>query len=138
MKRRTVLVLTGTTLLGLAIAGSPQAGLAQSDPMIGTWQLNLAKSKYSPGPPPRSQTVTVQAEGQGIKPTYTGTGANGNPNNVVVTDVFDGMPHPPPDNPYFDAVAQTRANAYVFISSRTKAGKLVSTVINGCPRTARR
>jgi hypothetical protein len=36
---------------------------AQSDPFLGTWQLDLAKSKFSPGPPPSGQTLSVQGEG---------------------------------------------------------------------------
>jgi hypothetical protein len=127
MKRRTVLVLTGTTLLALAIAGIPQASFAQSDPLLGTWQLNLTKSKYSPGPPPRSNTTNIQAEGQGIKVTITGTAANGNPINIAITRVFDGIAHPVTGNPNFDAVATMRVDAYAFITSRTKAGKLVQT-----------
>jgi hypothetical protein len=38
---------------------------AQSNPSIGTWKLNLAKSKYSPGPPPKSQTTKIEAVGMG-------------------------------------------------------------------------
>jgi hypothetical protein len=51
MNRRT---LTTMVLLGLAVATAfPQIACAQTDPFLGTWQLNLAKSKYSPGPPHR-------------------------------------------------------------------------------------
>ena len=46
---------------------SPQASFAQTDPWLGTWKLNLAKSTYSPGPPPKSLTVTIEAAGQGMK-----------------------------------------------------------------------
>jgi hypothetical protein len=130
MKRRTALVLTGTTLLGLAIAGlTHEAGFAQSDPFLGTWQLNLAKSKYSPGPPPRSSTQNIQAEGQNDKVTTTGTDPNGNPTNTVFTGVYDGMPHPPTNpSPNFDSHADTRVDAYTHIHSYTKAGKLVGTL----------
>ncbi|MDQ2713237.1 MAG: hypothetical protein M3Y24_13580 [Acidobacteriota bacterium] len=52
----------------LAILFAPAVVLtAQTDqagPFIGTWQLNVAKSKYSPGPAPKSQTVTVAPEGK--------------------------------------------------------------------------
>jgi hypothetical protein len=127
MKRRTVLVLTGMTLLSLAIAGLPQAGFAQSDPFVATWQLNLAKSTYSPGPAPRSQMQNVQAEGQTHKVTTTGTDANGNPTNTVLTVFFDGMPHPPNNpSPNFDAIASTRVDAYNMILTSSKAGKLVA------------
>jgi hypothetical protein len=47
MNRR--IMLTSIALLGLAVATSPERGLAQSDPLTGLWQLNVAKSKYSPG-----------------------------------------------------------------------------------------
>jgi hypothetical protein len=130
MTRRRTLTLTTMALLGLAIAALPQVGFAQSDPSLGSWQLNLAKSKYSPGPPPKSLTVNAQAEGQGLKITFTGIGANGNPISVVVTDVLDGMPHPDPYNPNFDAIASTRVDAYTMIFSLTKAGKLVGTQTN--------
>jgi hypothetical protein len=86
MTRRTLLVLTGMSLLVLAISALPQPGFAQSDPLLGTWQLNLTKSKYSPGLAPRSRTVNIiQVEGQNLKFTVTGTDANGNPINIVDT-----------------------------------------------------
>jgi hypothetical protein len=130
MKRLTVLVLTGPTLLSLAFAAFPQASFAQSNPFVGTWQLNLAKSKFSPGPPPRSQTVDVQAvdvqvEGQGLKVTTNGVGAEGNPTGIAFALVFDGIPHPT-GNPNFDAGTAARLDAYTLITSRSKAGKLVS------------
>ena len=52
MNRRT---FTTTALLGLAVATAlPQAGLAQSNPWLGMWKLNLAKSTYPPGQAPKS------------------------------------------------------------------------------------
>ena len=42
MKRRTMLMLM---LLGLGIASFPQVASAQSSPLIGTWKLNVEKSK---------------------------------------------------------------------------------------------
>ena len=126
MNARTTCVLTGMGLLGLAIAALPELGFAQSDPFPGTWQLNLAKSKYSPGPPPKSQTANIQVEGQDQQVTITGVGADGSPIRIMFTMAFDAMPHPS-RNPAFDAVANTRVDAYTIISSRTNAGKLVGT-----------
>jgi hypothetical protein len=127
MKRRTTLMLTGMVLLALAVAAFPQVSFAQSNPFVGTWQLNLAKSKYSPGPPPKSQTANIQAEGQGERATITGVGAEGNPINITLTSVFDGMPHPVVGDPKQDAYASTRVDAYTHIYSDFKAGKLVGT-----------
>jgi hypothetical protein len=38
---------------------------AQGDAHVGTWELDLARSTFSPGPAPRRQTLTYRAEGQG-------------------------------------------------------------------------
>jgi hypothetical protein len=66
MTRRTTSMLTCLALLTLGTFALPQTGFAQSDPFAGLWQLNVAKSKYSPGLPPKSQTVYIQgAAGRG-------------------------------------------------------------------------
>jgi hypothetical protein len=67
MNRRTTLMLIGVT--GLIIATLPQLGFAQSDPLTGLWQINLAKTQFSPGPGPKSQTLNIQGEGQNRKAT---------------------------------------------------------------------
>jgi hypothetical protein len=38
----------------------------KSDPVIGTWTLNVAKSKFEPGPAAKSGTVTFMAAGDGV------------------------------------------------------------------------
>jgi hypothetical protein len=124
MYRRTLMT---TALLSLAVATAlPQTGFSQTDPRLGTWRLNLAKSKFS-GPAPRSQTVNTEAaEGQNLKNTVTGVGANGNPINNTFTGIIDGVPHPV-SNANFDTIASTRVDAYTMINSFMKAGKLVRT-----------
>ena len=37
-----------------------------SNPMIGTWKLNPAKSKFTPGPGPKSLTVKIEPAGKGV------------------------------------------------------------------------
>jgi hypothetical protein len=115
-------------LLGVPVATVlPQIAFAQTDPFLGTWQLDLAKSKYSPGPPPKSRTVTAQAERQGLRATITGVNGEGNPINYTQTPIFDGLPHPVAGDPNQDAYAATRVDAYTQIFSDFKAGKLVGT-----------
>ena len=51
--------------------------LAQADPFAGTWTLNVAKSKYDPGPTPKSGSVTFSSKGDNVKAVIdgmTGTG----------------------------------------------------------------
>ena len=52
---------TWAVVISVAIAASGAAPIAQGIPGIGTWKLNVAKSKYSPGPAPKSATVTFSA-----------------------------------------------------------------------------
>ena len=126
MNRRT---FTTKALLGLAVATAlPQAGLAQSNPEIGTWKLNLAKSKYSPGPPPRSNTAIWEAVGQGVRVTAEGIDAQGNPMKAVFGPNFsDGKSYPITGSPAYDSASTKQVNASTFESTRTKAGRVVQT-----------
>ena len=125
MNKRTTLMLSGMILLGLAAL--PQVGFAQSDPFLGLWQLNLAKSKFSPGPPPKSLTDYTQGEGQNRKLTGVSIDAEGNPHIAVFMHIYDGQPHPSTGIRDFDESIYTRVDAYTVNVSRTKAGKLVQT-----------
>ena len=126
MNRRA---FTTVALLSLAVVTAlPQAGLAQSDPRIGTWKLNLAKSKYSPGPPPRSNTVIYEAVGQGLRARGEGVDAQGNPTKTDSGVFFyDGKSYPTTGNPDYDASSYKQVNASTFEFTRTKAGRVVQT-----------
>ncbi|MCI0337838.1 MAG: hypothetical protein L0226_09690 [Acidobacteria bacterium] len=106
---------------------SPLSGFAQTDPAIGTWKFNLAKSKFSPGPPPKSLTLTEEAVGQGIKVTAKGTNAEGQPIDSQFTANFDGKDYPVTGNPISDTITLKRINAYKVEYTLKKAGKVVST-----------
>jgi hypothetical protein len=51
--------------------------LAQSNPFVGTWKLNLAKSKFISGTPPKEGMFTVQRVGDEDQITVNGTAADG-------------------------------------------------------------
>jgi hypothetical protein len=127
MKRRTIIMLTGMTLLGLVFAASPQVALAQSDPLDGVWQLSLAKSKLI-GPLAGFKSIThyFHGEGQNRRDTLVGIDAQGNPRSAVFMDIYDGQPHPTTGSTY-DASATTRIDAHTINFSLTKAGKVVMT-----------
>jgi hypothetical protein len=40
---------------------------AQADPRVGSWKLNLEKSKFNPGEAPKSDIRTYVAEGDGVR-----------------------------------------------------------------------
>jgi hypothetical protein len=105
----------------------PQVALAQSDPHLGTWVLNVGKSKYTPGPTPKEQTSVYSAAGQGIKVATKGTSADGKPTATEFTGNFDGRDHPVTGNPDWDAVSLKRVDSQTIEFTRKKGGKSVQT-----------
>ena len=65
--------------------------IAQSNPQIWTWKLNLVKSKY---PPVRSLTLNIRQDGQNMIDTVELIDIQGNTSTGVVMHVYDGLPHP--------------------------------------------
>jgi hypothetical protein len=72
----------------------PRIALAQSE-LVGTWKLNVEKSKFNPGPAPKSSVLTYEAVGEGVKVTNDGINAQGNPTKSVFGPLTnDGKPSP--------------------------------------------
>ena len=113
---------------GLSLVLVPaRALLAQSDPAVGTWKLNAAKSKYNPGPPPRSQTLTISAAGNGVTVMSRGTDGAGKPLATDYTVAFDGKDVPVKGSPSYDATSAKRVDANTTELTRRKGGKIVQT-----------
>jgi hypothetical protein len=79
-------------LILTSVAAAPL--LAQGNPFVGTWKLNVAKSKFEPGPAPKSQTRTVVAQGDGAKYSFEGVGGDGTPYSYSFTVNYDGKDYP--------------------------------------------
>jgi hypothetical protein len=130
MKRVKSSVIASVVLVGglSLVIGSTRAVLAQSDPAIGTWKLNAAKSRYNPGPPPKSQTITITAAGNGITVMSRGTDAAGKPLATDYTVAFDGKDVPVKGSPSYDMTSAKRVDANTTELTRKKAGKAVQSV----------
>lgn len=122
MKR--TLAFASVIVLAVLVSG---AVLAQSNPAVGTWKLNTAKSKFSPGPALQSLTITIEAQGDGIKSSAEVTAADGSHTASSYTANYDGK-----DNPISgtgpggaDTVALKRINSNTTKSTFKKAGKVV-------------
>jgi hypothetical protein len=117
-------------MLGLAavvLAVAAVAAAQQKDPLVGTWNLNLAKSKYSPGPPPKSATTTYEAAGKGYKVSVKMEPASGPAQQWSYTTQLDGKDSPITGNPNADAVAVKRIDANTLESESKQGGKVVVT-----------
>jgi hypothetical protein len=118
-------VLALGVVLGADIANlSAQA----SDPRIGTWKLNLAKSKYSPGPAPQALTVKVEPSGQGEKVTTEFVNADATRTTTEYTANFDGKDSPLTGSAIADTVSLKRTNARTTVRTDKKGGKVVQTL----------
>ena len=71
MKARTIILTVMVCMVAAAMCFA-------SDPTMGTWKLNEAKSKVPAGLP-KYVTVVYEAAGDKVKITVDGTGADGQP-----------------------------------------------------------
>jgi hypothetical protein len=67
---------------------------AENDPRIGTWKLNVAKSKATPGPLPASETRTYEAQGSDIMVAADINDAKGNHRTTNTNVTADGKDRP--------------------------------------------
>ena len=82
--RRASLFTAVAITLAVALGGT---AFAQA---VGTWKLNLAKSKYQQGQAPKSTTLVYEAAGAGIKVTVDQVPADGPAIHYTVTSNYDG------------------------------------------------
>jgi hypothetical protein len=115
-----------TTLLLVALVLNVSA--APADQQSGTWKMNPAKSKYSPGPAPKSITVTIASDADNIKLTSDGIDATGNPTHIEYTAKYDGKDYPITGAPNADTVALERLDASTIRSTTKKGDQVVMTV----------
>jgi hypothetical protein len=134
MRMKRIFVLASLLALSLAAAGPvfswAQSNSAQGNPDIGVWKLNVAKSKYVPGPGPRSQTRTVVPlpQGGGVKVTIEGVSGSGKTINYTYNTNYGGADSPltgvgfPSDA---NTIAVKRINANTTTQTDKKDGQVI-------------
>ena len=124
MKRVTI---RGALFACLAVFTWLAVPYAQTDPSIGTWHLNVAKSKYDPGPAPKSNVVVIEAAGKGIKVTTKGVGPDGTPTATSYSSNLDGSDSPAQGTAAagYDTMALKRIDAQRVEGTRKLKGKVV-------------
>ena len=109
--------------LGVVLGGT---AFAQTDPNLGTWKLNLAKSKYEPEPPPMSETRVFEPwESDGVKFMGIRVLADGTRMTVGFLAHYDGKDCKVTGNPDLDTVALKRVDANTTEATYKKGGKVV-------------
>ena len=120
----------GSALLGFALAMVAIGASAQQakNPEVGTWKLNVEKSKYSPGTPAKSGMITVEAAGNGVKYSLTTVDAQGKATSSAYSASYDGKDMPYTGSTVADTTSLRRVDAYTVERVDKKAGKVVTTI----------
>jgi|ERR1035438_3495336 hypothetical protein len=108
--------------------------LAQENPVVGTWKLNLEKSKFPSGMAPKSMTRTVSADGDKVKYSFEGEGHDGKALNYSFTVTYDGKDNEVAGSgmPYgADHIAIKRLSSHKFSSTLKKDGKTTTIISKG-------
>jgi hypothetical protein len=117
MKARTIALTLALCSTGVA------AGAVSSDPNLGTWKLNAAKSKLVPGTP-KNDTVVYEAVGDNVKITVDGTDGAGKPAHNEWTGKFDGKNYPVTGDSTADARSYTRVDERTLTFANSLSGKV--------------
>jgi len=97
-----------------------------ADVNIGTWKLNEAKSKISPGTG-KNTSVVIAAVGDNVKVTVDGVGADGKPTHNEWTGKFDGKDYRITGDPASDMRAYKTVNDHTQDLTEKKGGKPTNT-----------
>ena len=94
-----------------------------ADNSLGTWKLNMEKSKFSPAAPVKSLTSIREASDGGVKVTTTGEQADGTAINASYSAKYDGNESPVTGAPYDTiSIKQVNANTLTY-TQKKKDGK---------------
>ena len=118
------LTRVGMIVVVAVLATSAWIGAQSPDPFVGTWTLNVAKSKYNPGPVPKAQTTTYEAAGKGYKVSVRSTPVSGAMQEWSYTTNLDGSEAKiTGNNPNADATAVKRIDVNTLEVVNKKNGK---------------
>jgi hypothetical protein len=119
MKARTIVRVSALTI-SLDFAGVAMA--FQTNPNMGTWKLNEAKSKFAGKA--RNHTVVYEATGDQTKVTVDGVDESGNAVHSEWTGKFDGKDYPVTGEANSDVRSYRMVNKSTLAITGKKGGKV--------------
>jgi len=110
------------------VTGQSRGEVDEDKLLLGTWKLNVAKSKYKIGVPPLNQIRTYEPSGQGVKATIKTTYANGRSTTVEYTANYDSVEYPVTGAPDTDTIALKKVAPRTAEAVLSHAGQVMATV----------
>ena len=117
MKTRNIALTIATFFIGVT--------MCFASPMMGTWKLNDAKSKFGPGAS-KSVTVVYEAAGDDLKCTIDGVDGQGKPYHNVWTGKFDGKDYPVTGDAEGNTRSLKKIDDRTFAAVNKKDGKVTT------------
>jgi hypothetical protein len=97
-----------------------------ADPAVGTWTLDLAKSKLDSNQPALKSSVrTYTATADGLKVSIHSVDADGTAHDTGSTFTYDGKPHPVSGTTDYDTIAVTRVGTNDSKTELIMSGKVI-------------
>ena len=118
------------TVVSFVVLASAGSGLvfAQTDAHMGTWKLNVAKSKFAPGQTMKSETRTYEPTGDGYKLSGQRVDADGSTHPESFTVKYDGKDNPFTGDAYgADTLAVKLVDVNHIDATEKKGGKMLYT-----------
>jgi hypothetical protein len=123
--------LFAVVAVGLAVIFGGTAFAQSSNSEVGTWTLNLTKSRFDPGPPPMSETIVNEVwETDGLTFTDREVEADGTRVTSRCSFHYDGKDYNftfTEGTPDVDTIAVKRVDANTVTYTTKKGGKVVET-----------
>jgi hypothetical protein len=119
MKGRVILLTLAALFVGLTVC-------LADNPHMGTWKLNEAKSKISPGAL-KNNTVVYEDAGDSVKVTVDGVDGDGNPSHSEWTGKFDGKFYPVTGDPTSDMRSYRKINNHTLALTGKNGRKITIT-----------
>lgn len=101
--------------------------LAAANPLVGTWHLNVVKSKFSTSSPPKSAIAKVVSKDEGICVTLWIVNGDGTNSELHYAAKYDGKDYTIAGSRLFDAVALKRLDDHTDEVIYKKKGKVART-----------
>jgi hypothetical protein len=119
MRKIVTIALLGTLLVG--------ASAFAADPVVGKWELDVGKSKFTDKAPKSVERVYAEtADGTTLDQKMVG--ADGKESTMHLTIKYDGKDYPVSGNPDADTVTGKRIDGLTTQFTLKKGGKVVGTV----------
>jgi hypothetical protein len=111
-----------------AAGGLALAAAATPDPVIGSWELNIAKSKFTSGPVLKSQSRTYSQSGDSIAVVIKSVGTDGKETTMQTTYKLDGKDYPVTGAPGWDTISGKQVDSNTAEFTVKKGGKVIGKV----------